>query len=190
MLFEVGKPAPGCFVLLSGRVASAGAMRSAQYPHLERRGRGQFIGEVGQLSGADAIGGRPSRGPVEDCSPPERLRALLVAEVELGERISAPSPSPAVSLALGLWRPGSHWSAPDSRCGRSRNSLSAAAIRTRSSTRRSTAMPAGLVGAPTPRSDDLPLGCLPRRSGSQKPGGHRLGEVPERPAQLNPGTWL
>jgi thioredoxin reductase (NADPH) len=89
MLFEVGKPSLGMFVLLSGRVAfSRRDALGRSIPIWEREGPGHFLGEVGQLSGADALVDVQARGPVEALLlPPERLRALLVAEVELGERI-------------------------------------------------------------------------------------------------------
>jgi len=89
MLFEVGKPSPGMFVLLSGRVHfSRRDALGRSIPIWDRRGPGHFLGEVGQLSGADALVDVQAHGPVEALLlSPERLRALLVAEVELGERI-------------------------------------------------------------------------------------------------------
>ncbi len=89
MLFEVGKPGAGMFVLLSGRVAfSRRDALGRSIPIWERKGPGHFLGEVGQLSGADSFVDVQARGPVEGLMlPPEALRALLVAEVELGERI-------------------------------------------------------------------------------------------------------
>ena len=66
MLFEVGKPAPGMFVLLSGRVAfSRRDALGRSIPIWERAGAGHFLGEVGQLSGADALVDVQARGPVE-----------------------------------------------------------------------------------------------------------------------------
>ena len=89
MLFEVGKPGAGMFVLLSGRVAfSRRDALGRSIPIWERQGPGHFLGEVGQLSGADSFVDVQARGPVEGLMlPPEALRALLVAEVQLGERI-------------------------------------------------------------------------------------------------------
>jgi len=108
MLFEVGKPSLGIFVLLSGRVAfSRRDALGRSIPIWERAGAGHFLGEVGQLSGADALVDVQARGPVEALLlPPEKLRALLVAEVELGERILR-----SLTLRRIGWRPGSHWSA-------------------------------------------------------------------------------
>ena len=89
MLFEVGKPGPGMFVLLSGRVAfSRRDALGRSIPIWEREGPGHTLAEVGQLSGANSLLDVQARGPVEAILvPPEGLRALLVAEVELGGRI-------------------------------------------------------------------------------------------------------
>ena len=52
------------------------------------QGPGQFLAEIGQLSGRAALVDGRAEGDVETLlMPPERLRALLVAEAELGERI-------------------------------------------------------------------------------------------------------
>src|SRR4029079_10801061 len=49
---------------------------------------GSFMGELAQLSGRPALVEAQALGDVEALViPPERLRALLVAEAELGERI-------------------------------------------------------------------------------------------------------
>src|SRR5206468_961873 len=49
---------------------------------------GQFLAELSQLSGRPALVDGRAEGEVETLLlPPERLRALLVAEAELGERI-------------------------------------------------------------------------------------------------------
>src|SRR5262249_56086129 len=52
------------------------------------QGRGQFVAEIGQLSGRVALVDGRAEGDVETLLiPPDRLRALLVAEAVLGERI-------------------------------------------------------------------------------------------------------
>jgi thioredoxin reductase (NADPH) len=52
------------------------------------QGPGQFLAEIGQLSGRLALVDGHAEGEVETLLiPPERLRALLVAEADLGERI-------------------------------------------------------------------------------------------------------
>ena len=51
-------------------------------------GPGGFMGELAQLSGRPSLVDAHALEPVEALViPPERLRALLVAEAELGERI-------------------------------------------------------------------------------------------------------
>jgi thioredoxin reductase (NADPH) len=89
MLFEVGTPGPGMYVLLSGRVTFG--RRDAlgrRIPVWDRQGPGHVLAEVGQLSGADALLDVQARGPVEVVLiPPEGIRALLVTEVDLGGRI-------------------------------------------------------------------------------------------------------
>ena len=89
MLFEVGKQGPGMFVLLSGRVQfSRRDAFGRRIPIWDREGPGHALAEVGQLSGADALLDIQAQGPVEVILVrPEGLRALLVAEVELGVRI-------------------------------------------------------------------------------------------------------
>ena len=50
--------------------------------------RGDFLGELAQLAGRPALVDASAEGAVEALIiPPERLRALLVAEAELGEII-------------------------------------------------------------------------------------------------------
>jgi thioredoxin reductase (NADPH) len=89
MLFEVGKQGPGMFVLLSGRVEfSRRDALGRSIPIWDREGRGHTLAEVGQLSGALSLLDIQARGPVEAVLlRPEGLRALMVAEVELGGRI-------------------------------------------------------------------------------------------------------
>ena len=89
MLFEVGKEGLGMIVLLSGRVEfSRRDALGRRIPIWDREGRGHALAEVGQLSGALSLLDIQARGPVEGVLlRPEALRALLVAEVELGDRI-------------------------------------------------------------------------------------------------------
>jgi thioredoxin reductase (NADPH) len=89
MLFEVGKPGPGMFVLLSGRVAFSRRDALGRSIRIwERQGPGHTLAEVGQLSGAHPLLDVQALGPVDAILiPPEGLRALLVTEVELGGRI-------------------------------------------------------------------------------------------------------
>jgi len=87
-LFEAGKTGPGMFVILSGRVAITRREGLGASTLLVEQGRGEFVAEVGQLSGSPAFVDGTAVGEVETLLvPPEALRAVLVAEAELGERI-------------------------------------------------------------------------------------------------------
>src|SRR5476649_6812 len=88
MLFEAGKPGPGMFVVLSGHVAITQRDGLGHVTPVIDQGPGQFLAEIGQLSGRVALVDGHAEGDVETLLiPPERLRALLVAEADLGERI-------------------------------------------------------------------------------------------------------
>ena len=87
-LFETGKPGLGMFVLLSGHVAITQRDGFGHVTPVIDQGPGQFLAEIGQLSGRVALVDGHAEGDVETLLiPPERLRALLMAEAELGERI-------------------------------------------------------------------------------------------------------
>src|ERR1700716_3538100 len=87
-LFETGKPGPGMFVILSGHVAITQRDVLGHVTPVIDQGPGQFIAEIGQLSGRIALVDGAAEGDVETLLiPPERLRALLVVEADLGERI-------------------------------------------------------------------------------------------------------
>jgi thioredoxin reductase (NADPH) len=87
-LFETGKPGPGMFVILSGHVAISQRDGLGHVSPVINQGPGQFLAEIGQLSGRVALVDGHAEGEVETLLiPPERLRALLVAEADLGERI-------------------------------------------------------------------------------------------------------
>jgi thioredoxin reductase (NADPH) len=87
-LFETGKPGPGMFVVLSGHVAITQRDGLGHVTPVIDQGPGQFLAEIGQLSGRVALVDGHAEGEVETLLiPPERLRALLVAEADLGERI-------------------------------------------------------------------------------------------------------
>src|SRR6266852_5136172 len=88
MLFETGKPGRGMFVILSGHVAITQRDGLGHITPVIDQGPGQFLAEIGQLSGRVALVDGHAEGDVETLLiPPERLRALLVAEADLGERI-------------------------------------------------------------------------------------------------------
>jgi thioredoxin reductase (NADPH) len=101
-LFETGKPGPGMFVLLSGHVAITQRDGLGHVTPIIDQGPGQFLAEIGQLSGRVALVDGHAEGDVETLLiPPERLRALLVAEADLGERIMRALILRRVSLIQG-----------------------------------------------------------------------------------------
>ena len=104
LLFQVGEAVPGMYVILSGRVAimprdglgqavpvaAFAQLIGAPVEELTEVVPGEVIAEIGQLSGRPDLSVFDARavGDVEAIVvPPEALRALLVAEAELGERI-------------------------------------------------------------------------------------------------------
>ncbi|WP_454616443.1 FAD-dependent oxidoreductase [Bradyrhizobium cenepequi] len=88
VLFETGKPGPGMFVVLSGTVAITQRDGLGHVTPVIDQGPGQFLAEIAQLSGRPALVDGHAEGDVETLLiRPERLRALLVAEADLGERI-------------------------------------------------------------------------------------------------------
>ena len=88
LLFETGKPGPGMFVVLKGHVAITQRDGLGHVTPVIDQGPGQFVAELSQLSGRPALVDGRAEGDVEALLlPPDRLRALLVAEAELGERI-------------------------------------------------------------------------------------------------------
>ena len=102
MLFETGKPGPGMFVVLSGHVAITQRDGLGHVTPVIDQGPGQFLAEIGQLSGRVALVDGHAEGDVETLLiPPEKLRALLVAEADLGERIMRALILRRVSLIQG-----------------------------------------------------------------------------------------
>src|ERR1700724_2853626 len=102
MLFETGKPGRGMFVLLSGHVAITQRDGLGHVTPVIDQGPGQFLAEIGQLSGRVALVDGHAEGEVETLLiPPDKLRALLVAEADLGERIMRALILRRVSLIQG-----------------------------------------------------------------------------------------
>ncbi len=87
-LFAAGEPGPGMFVVLKGRVAVTRPDGLGHEVPVIDQGVGEFLAEIGQLSGRPAFVDGHALGEVETLLlPPEGLRAALVAEAELGEKI-------------------------------------------------------------------------------------------------------
>ena len=87
-LFAAGEPSPGMFVVLKGAVAISQRDGLGHVVPIARQERGQFLAEVGQLSGRHALVDGYAEEEVEALLvPPPQLRALIIAEADLGERI-------------------------------------------------------------------------------------------------------
>jgi thioredoxin reductase (NADPH) len=86
-LMKVGEAGHGLSVILSGRVEVRQHDREGHKP-IVTHGVGSFMGELGQLRGRPSLVDANAQEPVEVLAiPPDSLRALLIAEAELGERI-------------------------------------------------------------------------------------------------------
>jgi thioredoxin reductase (NADPH) len=85
-IFKAGHVAPGLVVILSGNIDMVREGNQADL--IVQHGPGEFMGELAQLGGRPALVDAIARDPVEAVIiPPDRLRALFIAEAELGERI-------------------------------------------------------------------------------------------------------
>ncbi len=87
-IVATGDVSPGMFVLLSGHVAIT-QHNELGVPHeIVTHGPGQFMGELAQLSGRPALVDADATTAVEAIVVPSaRLRDVMVAEADLGERI-------------------------------------------------------------------------------------------------------
>src|ERR1700736_1813905 len=87
-LFVTGETAPGMFVLKAGRAKVTRRDPIGHLASIVELGPGDFIAEVGQLSGRPALVDVYALEDVEALLvPPENLRTLMIAEPELGDRI-------------------------------------------------------------------------------------------------------
>jgi thioredoxin reductase (NADPH) len=88
-LARVGVASDGLMIILSGHVeVTRHHEGGGQTEPIVTYGPGQFLGELAQLAGRPALTDAHAKEPVEVIViAPQRLRALLIAEAELGERI-------------------------------------------------------------------------------------------------------
>ena len=85
---RVGETGPGLMLILSGEVEVTEPAKDDKAPHIVTHSRGNFTGELAQLSGRPVLVDSTALTDVEGVAiAPDRLRALLIAEAELGERI-------------------------------------------------------------------------------------------------------
>ena len=87
-LATVGEVGLGLTVILAGKVDITQRHESDRSTPIVTHEAGAFMGELAQLAGRPALVDAHAQGAVEALFiPPDRLRALLIAEAELGERI-------------------------------------------------------------------------------------------------------
>jgi thioredoxin reductase (NADPH) len=88
VLAETGEVGPGLVVLLSGEVEVSQRDASGRHVPIVTHGPGNFMGELAQLSGRPALVDAIAKTDVEALAiASDQLRAVLVAEADLGERI-------------------------------------------------------------------------------------------------------
>jgi thioredoxin reductase (NADPH) len=88
MLVRTGESGHGLTLILAGEVDITQHDEGGETQLIVTHRPGGFLGELAQLSGKPALVDAQARGEVEALViPPERLRALLVGEAEIGERI-------------------------------------------------------------------------------------------------------
>jgi thioredoxin reductase (NADPH) len=87
-LFVTGEVAPGMYVLIKGSVRVVRRDPLGHRSPILEQEPGEFVAEVGQLSGQPAFVDVHAIDDVQTLLiPPEKLRALMIEEPELGERI-------------------------------------------------------------------------------------------------------
>jgi thioredoxin reductase (NADPH) len=87
MLARVGEVGPGLMLILSGKV-DVTRPDNGQPFHIVTHERGNFMGELAQLSGRPYLVDEKALTDVEAVAiAADRLRALLIAEANLGERL-------------------------------------------------------------------------------------------------------
>ena len=87
-LFSAGEPSPGMFVILRGSVAVTRRDGLGHVTPIIEVEAGHFLAELEDLSGRPALVDAEAITDVEALLiPPQRLRTLLIAETELGDKI-------------------------------------------------------------------------------------------------------
>ena len=87
-LVRAGEANHGLTLILSGNVLISRGAEGGERQTIVEHGPGEFMGELANLTGRPSLVDATAQTAVEAVVvPPERLRALLVAEADLGERI-------------------------------------------------------------------------------------------------------
>ncbi|MES2756223.1 MAG: FAD-dependent oxidoreductase [Pseudomonadota bacterium] len=88
LIFQAGRTSPGMLVVVSGRIVLSGCGITCRDTVLGEIGPGEFTAEVAQLAQRPALVSARALGAVDALViTPESLRALVVTEAELGEKI-------------------------------------------------------------------------------------------------------
>jgi thioredoxin reductase (NADPH) len=88
VIVAAGEPTHGLYLVLSGQVRIAPHEIDRKAETIVTHGPGSFMGELAQLSGRPALVDSIAESDVEAIQiPPPRLRELMIAEAEIGERI-------------------------------------------------------------------------------------------------------
>jgi thioredoxin reductase (NADPH) len=87
-VMTAGQVSPGLVVVLAGRVAVTAHDYLGIGKQIITHAQGNFMGELAELAGRPSLVDATVEDPVEAVIiPPQRLRALMVGEAELGERV-------------------------------------------------------------------------------------------------------
>jgi thioredoxin reductase (NADPH) len=87
-IVTVGRMGPGIVIVLSGKIDVTQHYQSGRRTLIVTHGKGEFMGELAQLAGRPALVDAYAQDRVEALIiPRDRLRALLIAEADLGERM-------------------------------------------------------------------------------------------------------
>jgi thioredoxin reductase (NADPH) len=87
-VMTAGEVSPGLVVMLNGRVAVSAHDHLGIGQQIVTHAQGNFMGELAELAGRPSLVDATAEEPVVALIiPSERLRALMIAEAELGERI-------------------------------------------------------------------------------------------------------
>jgi thioredoxin reductase (NADPH) len=87
-LVTAGQPGLGMFIVLSGLLRVSQRDGLGRVVPIVNHSRGHFMGEVGTLSGSPSLVDGHAQGDLETLLvAPGQLRALIIAEADLGERL-------------------------------------------------------------------------------------------------------
>jgi len=87
-LFVTGEIAPGAFVIENGAVEVTRRDPLGRLAPIVEQGPGELVAEIGQLSGRPALVDVRAKTPIDALLiSPENLRAVLIREPEIGDRI-------------------------------------------------------------------------------------------------------